>query len=105
VWSLLYLLMGISAWIVWRHRARVSVVFPLGLYVLQLIVNGLWSWIFFGRHMIGAALVDLLLLVLLVILTLVAFFRVDRKAGILLTPYLLWICFAAALNFQIWRLN
>ena len=75
------------------------------LYLLQLIINGFWSWLFFGRQMIGAAMVDLLMLVLLVILTLVLFLRVKRGAGLLLIPYLLWICFAAALNYQIWRLN
>jgi benzodiazapine receptor len=105
VWSLLYLAMSVSAWLVWRHRKRESVVLPLGLYVLQLIVNGLWSWLFFGRQLIGVALIDLLVLVLLVIVTSATFFRVNRKAGVLLIPYLLWICFAAALNFQIWSLN
>jgi len=105
VWSLLYLSMSISAWLVWRHRAQKPVILALGFYVVQLIVNGLWSWLFFGRQIIGAALIDLLSLVLLVAVTLALFFRIDRKAGVLLTPYLLWICFAAALNLQIWRLN
>jgi len=105
VWSLLYLSMSISAWLVWRSRARKAVALPLGIYVLQLIANGLWSWFFFGRQLIGVALVDLLALVLVVSINLVLFFRIDRKAGTLLIPYLLWISFAAALNYQIWRLN
>jgi tryptophan-rich sensory protein len=105
VWSLLYLAMSVSAWLVWRKRSHRAVTLPLGFYLAQLIVNGLWSWFFFGRQMIGVALVDLLLLVLLVAVTLVLFFRVDRRAGVLLVPYQLWICFAAALNYQIWRLN
>lgn len=105
VWSLLYLSMGISAWLVWRKRASGAVKLPLSIYLVQLIVNGLWFWFFFGRQMIGAALIDLLILVFVVSINLVLFLRVDRKAGVLLVPYLLWISFAAVLNFQIWRLN
>ena len=105
VWSLLYLSMGVSAWLVWRQRADGPVVVPLGFYLVQLTVNGLWSWFFFGQQMIGVALINLMLLVILVAVTLLLFLRRDRRAGFLLTPYLLWICFAAALNFQIWRLN
>ena len=105
VWGLLYLAMSISAWLVWRKAGRVSMSAPIGFYVSQLIVNGLWSWFFFGRQWIGVALIDLILLVILVAVTLVLFLRTDRRAGFLLIPYFLWICFAMALNFQIWRLN
>lgn len=105
VWSLLYLMMGVSAWLVWRLRKAKSVLLPLSLYAAQLSVNGLWSWLFFGQQMIGVALIDLLLLVALVGIAVVLFSRVSRSAGVLLTPYLLWVCFAAALNFQIWRMN
>ena len=105
VWSLLYLMMALSAWMVWRRRASRKVGLPLGFYLAQLIVNGLWSWLFFGRQMIGAALIDLILLVLLVAITLFLFARIDRRAAALLAPYFLWICFASALNFEIWRLN
>jgi tryptophan-rich sensory protein len=105
VWSLLYLSMGVSAWLVWRKRTGEAVRLPLSIYLVQLIVNGLWSWFFFGRQMIGVALLDLVILVLVVSINLVLFMRIDRRAGVLLIPYLIWICFAAALNFQIWRLN
>lgn len=105
VWGLLYLSMAVAAWLVWRERANKPVGLPLVGYLLQLAVNGLWSWLFFGRQMIVTALVDLLVLVLLVIVTLVLFLRVKRIAGLILIPYLAWISFAAALNFQIWRLN
>jgi len=105
VWSFLYLSMGVAAWLVWRQRTSKPVTMPLTMYGLQLVANGLWSWIFFGQRMIGVALIDLLLLVALVSITMVLFFRVNRLAGALLIPYLLWISFAAFLNFSIWRLN
>ena len=105
VWGMLYLGMGTAAWLIWRRRSEAKVTLPLGFYIAQLIANGAWSWLFFGRQLIGAALIDLLLLVLLVAITSVAFFKLSRLAGILMIPYLLWICFAALLNFTIWKLN
>jgi tryptophan-rich sensory protein len=97
--------MSVSAWLVWRKRHKTRVSIPLVFYLLQLAVNGIWSWLFFGQRLIGAAVIDLFVLVLLVAGTLVLFMRVNRKAGLLLIPYLSWICFAAMLNVQIWRLN
>jgi len=105
VWGLLYLSMGIAAWMVWRQRPRTNTLVPLIFYLAQLAVNGLWSWLFFGQLLIGPALIDLLLLVLLVAVTVWLFLRVYKPAGFLMIPYLLWISFASALNFQIWRLN
>ncbi len=105
VWGMLYLAMGVSAWFIWRRRSGKNVRVLLGFYLAQLLVNGLWSWLFFGSQLIGAALVDLLVLVLLLAVTLSLFVRVDKRAGFLLVPYLLWCCFAAALNYQIWRMN
>jgi tryptophan-rich sensory protein len=98
-------MMAVAAWLIWRRRAQTSVYLPLGLYIAQLLLNGLWSWFFFGRQMIGLALIDLLLLVVMVFITLVVFIRLHRWAGILLVPYLLWVCFASALNYEIFRLN
>ena len=105
VWGLLYLSMSVSAWLVWRKRSTSEALLSLALYLLQLLLNGLWSWLFFGRQWIGSALIDLVALVILVAITVVMFLRVHKTAGLLLLPYLLWICFAAALNFQIWRMN
>ena len=105
VWGLLYLSMSTAVWLVWRRYSRTKTVGPLVFYLAQLVVSGLWSWLFFGERMIGTALIDLLLLVLLVVVTLRLFLRIHRPAGLLMIPYLLWITFAAALNFQIWRLN
>ena len=105
VWGMLYLAMSISAWLVWRQRSRRAVSLPLGFFLMQLAVNGLWSWLFFGRQWVGLALIDLIVLVSLVAITAAMFLRVRKTAGLMLLPYLLWVSFAAALNFQIWRMN
>ena len=105
VWGILYLCMSVSAWLVWRHRHRTTVARPLAFYFAQLALNGMWSWFFFGRQWAGLALINLIVLVILVAITVVLFLRVSKAAGFLLIPYLLWISFAAALNFQIWRMN
>jgi len=105
VWGMLYLAMSISAWLIWRQRSQSAVSIPLGFYMMQLAVNGLWSWIFFGRQWIGLAFIDLITLVILVAMTLAVFLRIRKAAGLMLIPYLIWISFAAALNFQIWRMN
>ena len=78
---------------------------PLGFYVLQLIFNGLWSWLFFGRHLIGMALLDIVLLLAAIIITTALFMKRRRLAGILMLPYVFWVSFATALNTQIFRLN
>jgi len=105
VWGILYLTMSISAWLIWQRRFAGTTKAPLALYVAQLVLNGLWSWLFFGRQMIGAALVDLIALTVLVAVTMAAFMRVRKAAGYMMLPYLLWVAFASALNFQIWRMN
>ena len=105
VWGILYLSMGVSAWLVWRQRYNRSVSLPLACYLLQLVANGLWSWLFFGRQWIGLAFIDLIVLVITVAITTAMFLRVRKLAGYMLLPYLLWGSFAAALNFQIWRMN
>jgi tryptophan-rich sensory protein len=103
VWSLLYLAMGVSAWLVWRTREDVRG--PLMLFALQLAVNASWSGLFFGLRSPGAAFAEILLLWLAILATLAVFWRRSLLAGLLLLPYLLWVSFAAALNFSIWRLN
>jgi tryptophan-rich sensory protein len=102
VWSVLYTLMGIAAWLAWRAGASRGV---LALYVVQLLLNTLWSWLFFGVHRGGLAFVDILLLDALIVATIVAFWRVRPLAGALLLPYLGWVSFAAVLNHAVWRLN
>jgi len=105
VWTLLYILMALAAWLVWRQRGFTEAGLELSLFLVQLLVNGLWSWFFFGLQRPGWALWDLTLLWLLVGLTLGAFWRIRLLPGLLLTPYFLWVSFALALNFTLWRLN
>jgi benzodiazapine receptor len=101
VWTALYVLMAIAAWRVWRKAG----LWPLGLYAMQLALNGAWSFIFFGAHAVGAALVEIVLLLALVLAMMASFWRKDRIAGLLLLPYAAWVLFAAVLNAAIWRLN
>lgn len=104
VWGLLYLAMSFAAWLVWRRRTGKETL-PLAFFLAQLLLNGLWSWLFFGQQLIGLALVDLLLLVALVAVTTRLFIGINRLAGALMIPYLLWVAFASVLNYQFWRLN
>jgi tryptophan-rich sensory protein len=105
VWSLLYALMGIAAWLVWREGGWRRQRGALGLFVLQLAVNALWSWLFFGWHRGALAFADIVLLWLLIVATVIGFWRVRPLAGALLLPYLAWVGFATALNYAVWHLN
>ena len=103
VWSVLYTLMGVSAWLVWRssrpdRRA-------LGLFGAQLAANALWSWLFFAWRQGALAAVEVLLLVVLIAATALAFRHSSRLAALLLLPYLLWVGFAAALTWSVWQRN
>lgn len=106
VWSTLFLMMAVAAWLVWRvsetSRAR-SV--GLWLFVLQLIANATWSWLFFAWHQGVGAFLDVLVLFCLICLTSLAFWRVKPVAALLLVPYLLWVVFAAVLNYTLWHMN
>ena len=105
VWSLLYVIMAVAAWLVWCRRQTVNVTRPLGLFALQLLLNAAWSPLFFGLQQPLAALLDIVLLCGSLVLTLVAFWRVSRWAGGILLPYLAWVIYAAGLNFAIWQMN
>ena len=105
VWTVLYALMGIAAWLVWRIGGFRAARTALTLFLVQLAVNALWSWLFFGWHLGALAFVDILVLWVLIVSTMVAFWRISPLAGALLVPYLLWVSFAAALNFSVWQLN
>lgn len=101
-WTLLYTLMAVAAWLVWK-RAGFSR--PLVLYFVQLALNAVWTPLFFGAHAMGWALVEIVALWIAILLTLLSFRRVNLTAGWLLVPYLAWVTFATALNFTLWRLN
>ena len=102
VWTLLYLLMAIAAWLVWKRDGWRH---PMLLYVVQLVLNAAWTPIFFGAHQLGWALAEIIALWAAILLTLLAFLRVNKTAGLMLAPYLAWVTFAAFLNFTLWRLN
>lgn len=105
VWSTLYILMGVSAWLVWRKAGFAGASVVLGLFVFQLVLNALWSYLFFGAHRPDLAFADIIALWLVILATTIGFWRVTVLAGVLLLPYLCWVGFAAALNLQLWRLN
>ena len=105
VWGILYLLMAIAAWLVWRESGLAGAALPLGVYLLQLVLNAAWSWLFFGRHQLGLAFIEILLLWGAILVTIILFWSVKPLSGILLVPYLLWVTFAAVLNVTLWRLN
>lgn len=102
VWSVLYLLMGIAAWRAWRQRGIDA---ATGLWLAQLVFNAAWSWLFFGRHLLAVALVEIVVLLALIVATTTAFFRCDRAAGWLMVPYVAWVSFATLLNAALWQLN
>lgn len=103
VWSALYSLMGVSAWLVWRssppNRAA------LALYAAQLAANALWSWLFFEWHRGALAAVEVLVLLALIGCTVFAFWRSSRSAAVLLVPYLAWVSFASLLTWSVWQRN
>jgi tryptophan-rich sensory protein len=106
VWTLLYTMMAVSAWLVWlRADGSGRVRNALLLFAVQLLLNGAWSWLFFGGHRMGLALAEILVLWAFILATTVAFWRIRRWAGILLLPYLGWVGFASLLNAALWWLN
>lgn len=104
-WSFLYLSMAFAAWLVWRDGGLAARRVPLALYLAQLAVNALWSWLFFAWHLGGVACGDIAVLWVLITATLLGFWRVRPLAGALLVPYLAWVTFAAALCYRTWKLN
>jgi tryptophan-rich sensory protein len=105
VWTLLYIAMAVSAWLVWQRRPTCDVRAALVLFGLQLLFNAAWTVLFFAMGSPIAGLVDIALLWCSLLATLVLFWRVTAPAGLLMLPYLVWVTFAAGLNLQIWRLN
>lgn len=105
VWTVLYTAMAVAAWRVWCSGGLRSRRVPLALFLVQLALNALWSWLFFVWHLGGPAFLDIVLLWVLIAATLVSFWRVHRAAGALLIPYLFWVGFAGALNYSVWQLN
>jgi tryptophan-rich sensory protein len=104
VWTVLYTVMGIAAWIVWRAGSGGRAI-PLTLYGLQLVLNAGWSALFFALRSPGLALLEIGFLWIAILATAGTFWRVSKPAGVLMAPYLMWVTFAAVLNAMIWHMN
>lgn len=103
VWTVLYALMGVAAWLVWRSPGPKRA--ALTLFGAQLAANALWSWLFFAWHRGAVAAVEILVLLALIVAMIVAFWRISRLAALLMVPYLLWVSFASVLTWVVWRSN
>ena len=105
VWTTLFITMAIAGWLVWKPAGFKAVMVPLSLFGIQLVLNVAWSWVFFGLHQPGWAVIEIIVLWAVIVATTVTFFRSSKVAGWLMVPYLAWVSFAALLNAAIYRLN
>ena len=105
VWTTLYFMMAIAAWQVWREGGWQRQWRALTAFVLQWLLNALWTPLFFGMHLLGVAFAEIVMLWITIVVTIALFSRVRKSAALLLVPYLLWVSFAAFLNYTIWQLN
>jgi benzodiazapine receptor len=106
VWTTLFAFMGIAAFLIWKKGLeRRDVKIALGIFLVQLVLNTLWSILFFGLRSPGAALIEIVFLWLVILATMVAFAKISKPAAWLLLPYIIWVSFAAYLNYAIWALN
>jgi len=105
VWNLLYLLMGIAAWRVWRSRSSRALRLFYMVFGLQLCLNLVWSYLFFGLQRIDLALVEIVILLAVIVVNMMMFRKIDRLAGLLFVPYTAWVTYATILNASLWILN
>ncbi len=105
VWTILYLMIAVAGWLIWRKVGFAGAGLPLSVYVLQLILNAAWTPLFFGLHRPDLGFIDIVLVWVSIIATILLFYPIDVAAALLLVPYLVWVTFATALNFAMWRLN
>lgn len=107
VWAVLYVLMGIAAYLIWSRRKskKSDARCALSLFAVQLVINAMWAAVFFGLRSTFYGLAELVVLWIAVLATTTEFYRISKRAALLMLPYLAWITFALALNLYIWRLN
>ncbi|GIM27674.1 tryptophan-rich sensory protein [Clostridium polyendosporum] len=106
IWPVLYILMSIAAYRIYQLKKQgVDVGNALKLYAVQLILNFIWPFIFFAKKLYGISFIEIVILWMFILLTFLKFLKLDKRAGLLLIPYILWVTFAAILNFFIWALN
>ncbi|MCX8015779.1 MAG: tryptophan-rich sensory protein [Patescibacteria group bacterium] len=104
-WILFYFLMAVAAFLVWRERENKNIKSALSIYLIHLIFNALWSIIFFGLKNFGFAFFEIVILWILILLTIIKFYKIKPLAAFLLIPYILWVTFASILNLAVWMLN
>ncbi|MBU4479907.1 tryptophan-rich sensory protein [Patescibacteria group bacterium] len=106
VWTTLYALMGVAFYLIWIKKDKgMAIKKAVYIFAIQLILNSLWSIIFFGLHNIFLALIEILILSVFIIWTMIEFYKIDKRATYLLIPYILWVCVATVLTLNIWLLN
>jgi translocator protein len=105
VWTVLYFVIGVAAWLVWRRHGFKGAFRALSLFIVQLLANSLWTWLFFKWHLGAVALAEIVVLWVLIAATVFSFWRLHRLAALMLLPYLAWVSFATALTYSLWRLN
>ncbi len=106
VWTLLFVMMGISLFLVWKNNAPVRVKkMAIMIFSIQLLLNILWSYVFFKQHTMGWALAEIIILWIAILLTIFAFGKISSLAAWLLVPYISWVSFAAILNYTFWKIN
>ncbi len=105
VWTILYVMIAVAGWLIWREAGFAGASLPLAIYVSQLILNAAWTPLFFGLHRPDLAFIDIVLVWVSIVATIVLFYPIRIGAALLLVPYLAWVTFASALNFAVWRLN
>jgi len=104
-WTVLYCMMAVAAWLVWRVQGWKGARRELSLFLLQLMLNAAWTWLFFGLRLGALGFIEIIVLWIAILATLIAFWRVRRIAGALLIPYLCWVTFATALTYAMWTRN
>lgn len=104
-WTLLYIAIGVAPWLVWRAAGFAGAALPLAVWAVQLLLNAAWSWLFFGLRRMDLAFAEVIALWLSIALMIVLFLPISTTAGLLMIPYLVWVSFAAALNFAVWQRN
>lgn len=106
IWGTLYILMGIALFLVWREGLnRKNVRIAVLIFAAQLIINVLWSLIFFGTHNIFGGLILIIILIAAILVNIIVFYRISKPAGLILIPYLVWVCIAGYLNYSVYILN
>lgn len=105
VWTILYTMMGVAAWLIWKEFGFKKAKSALIVFLIQLFLNGLWSQLFFGMQELGWALVEIIILLSAIIFTTYLFFQKNRVSGWLMVPYIAWVSFATVLNATIWMIN